>query len=94
MTTHIAPIPMATPATIGSPGRCESAIPPAAPRNIAGNTGTAAEGAERQAVRDALAHDEHQQGADRVPVAVLSSGPTASWPENSTSVKLRPVPAS
>jgi hypothetical protein len=39
MTTLIAPMPMATPAAIGNPGSCDSAIPPAAPRNIAGKTG-------------------------------------------------------
>src|SRR6266545_7072766 len=39
ITAHIAPMPMATPGTSGSPGRCDSAIPPAAPRNIAGKTG-------------------------------------------------------
>jgi hypothetical protein len=38
-TTDIAPMPMAAPATSGNPGRWDSAIPPAAPRNIAGNTG-------------------------------------------------------
>ena len=37
--TAIAPIPIATPATIGSPGRWDSATPTAAPMNIAGNVG-------------------------------------------------------
>jgi hypothetical protein len=36
---HIAPMPIATAGIIGSPGRCEAAIPPAAPMNIDGNTG-------------------------------------------------------
>jgi hypothetical protein len=35
----IAPIPMAAPAISGRPGRCDSAIPPAAPMNIQGKTG-------------------------------------------------------
>jgi hypothetical protein len=35
----MAPIPMATPSISGSPGRCDNAMPPAAPRNMAGNTG-------------------------------------------------------
>ena len=39
ITTDIAPMPMATPATSGSPGRCDSAMPPTAPMNIAGNVG-------------------------------------------------------
>ena len=39
MTAHIAPMPMAAPATRGSPGRWDRAIPPAAPRNMAGNIG-------------------------------------------------------
>jgi len=39
ITTHIAPMPMATPGTSGNPGRCDIATPPAAPRNIAGNAG-------------------------------------------------------
>ena len=39
MTTDIAAMPMATPSTSGSPGRCDSATPPAAPRNRAGNVG-------------------------------------------------------
>ena len=34
--TVIAPIPMATPAIIGSPGRCDNAMPPAAPMNMRG----------------------------------------------------------
>lgn len=32
ITTDIAPIPIAIPATMGSPGRCDMAIPPAVPR--------------------------------------------------------------
>ena len=39
ITALIAPIPMAAPATRGRPGRCDSAMPPAAPRNMAGNVG-------------------------------------------------------
>ena len=39
ITTVIAPMPMATPSTSGSPGRCDRATPPAAPRNMAGNVG-------------------------------------------------------
>ena len=39
ITADIAPMPMATPDTSGSPGRCDIAIPPAAPMNMAGNTG-------------------------------------------------------
>jgi hypothetical protein len=35
----IAPIPMAAPAIIGRPGRCDIAIPPAAPMNIPGKVG-------------------------------------------------------
>ena len=38
-TVHIAPIPIAAAGTNSSPGRCEAAIPAAAPTNIAGNTG-------------------------------------------------------
>ena len=37
--TDMAPMPMATPATSGRPGAWDSAMPPAAPRNIAGKTG-------------------------------------------------------
>ena len=37
--TVIAPIPMATAGTSGSPGRCDIATPPTAPRNIAGKVG-------------------------------------------------------
>jgi hypothetical protein len=39
MTTDIAPMPVATPATSGNPGRCDMAMPPAAPMNRAGKTG-------------------------------------------------------
>ena len=39
METLIAPIPMATAGTSGRPGAWESSIPPAAPMNMAGNTG-------------------------------------------------------
>ena len=39
MTVHMAPIPMATPGTSDMPGRCDAAIPAAAPMNIDGNTG-------------------------------------------------------
>jgi len=39
MTAVIAPMPIAAPAIIGRPGRCERAIPPTAPMNMAGNTG-------------------------------------------------------
>ena len=39
ITTLIAPMPMATPAIIGSPGRWDRAMPPAAPMNMAGKTG-------------------------------------------------------
>jgi hypothetical protein len=39
ITAHIAPMPMATPGTSGSPGKCDRAIPPAAPRNMLGKTG-------------------------------------------------------
>ncbi len=39
MAVVIAPIPIATPAIIGSPARCDSAIPPTAPRNIPGEIG-------------------------------------------------------
>ena len=35
----IAPMPIAAPAIIGSPPRCESAMPPAAPMNSPGKTG-------------------------------------------------------
>jgi hypothetical protein len=35
----IAPMPIATAGIIDSPGRCEAAIPPAAPMNIAGKMG-------------------------------------------------------
>src|SRR5664279_1940084 len=37
--THIAPIPMAAAGTTGNPGKWDNAIPPAAPRNIAGKIG-------------------------------------------------------
>jgi hypothetical protein len=39
ITTDIAPTPMATPSISGSPGRCDSAMPPAAPTNRAGKVG-------------------------------------------------------
>ena len=39
ITTAIAPMPMATPSISGSPGRCDSAMPPAAPMNRAGKVG-------------------------------------------------------
>ena len=39
ITTDIAPMPMATPSTSDSPGRCDSATPPAAPTNRAGKVG-------------------------------------------------------
>jgi hypothetical protein len=39
ITAVIAPMPMATPATSGSPGRCDAAIPPTAPMKIAGKIG-------------------------------------------------------
>ncbi len=39
ITAHMAPIPIAAPATGGSPGRCDSASPPTAPANMAGKTG-------------------------------------------------------
>jgi hypothetical protein len=39
MTTDIAPMPVATPATSGNPGRCDRAMPPAAPMNRAGKMG-------------------------------------------------------
>jgi len=39
MAVVIAPIPIATPAIIDSPARCDSAIPPTAPRNIPGEIG-------------------------------------------------------
>ncbi len=35
----IAPMPIAAPAIIGSPGRWDSAIPMVAPMNMPGNTG-------------------------------------------------------
>ena len=37
--TAMAPIPMATPAIMGRPARCDRAMPPAAPMNIDGNVG-------------------------------------------------------
>src|SRR5262249_2885224 len=37
--TDTAPIPIAVPVSMGSPGRCDIAIPSAAPRNSDGNTG-------------------------------------------------------
>ena len=37
--TDMAPMPIAAPATRGSPGRCDSTMPSAAPRNIAGKMG-------------------------------------------------------
>src|SRR3954447_14049575 len=39
MVQLIAPMPIANAGTSGRPGRCDAAIPPAAPMNIAGNTG-------------------------------------------------------
>ena len=39
ITTDMAPIPIARPGTSSIPGRCDAAMPPAAPMNIAGNTG-------------------------------------------------------
>lgn len=39
MTALIAPMPIAAPATAGSPGRCENAMPIAAPMYIAGKIG-------------------------------------------------------
>ena len=39
MTTLIAPMPMATPATSCSPGRCDMAMPPTEPIYRAGKTG-------------------------------------------------------
>ena len=39
ITVDIAPMPIATAGTSSSPGRCDAAMPPAAPMNIAGNTG-------------------------------------------------------
>ena len=39
ITVHIAPMPIATAGTSSSPGRSRAAMPPAAPMNIAGNTG-------------------------------------------------------
>jgi hypothetical protein len=37
--TDIAPMPVATPATSGKPGRWDKAMPPAAPMNNAGKMG-------------------------------------------------------
>ena len=37
--TAMAPMPMATPAIMGRPARCDSAMPPAAPMNMAGKVG-------------------------------------------------------
>ena len=39
ITTDIAPRPMATAGTSGNPGRCDRAMPPAAPMNSAGKIG-------------------------------------------------------
>ena len=39
ITADIAPMPMATAGTSGSPGRCDMAMPPAAPMNMAGKMG-------------------------------------------------------
>ena len=39
MATVIAPMPMAAPPIIGRPGRCERAMPPAAPMNMLGKIG-------------------------------------------------------
>ena len=39
ITVHIAPMPIATAGISGRPGRCDAAMPPAAPMNIDGNTG-------------------------------------------------------
>ena len=39
ITVAIAPIPIPTPATKGRPGRCESKMPPAAPKKIDGKMG-------------------------------------------------------
>jgi hypothetical protein len=39
ITVHIAPMPIAAAGMTSSPGRCDAAIPAAAPMNIAGRPG-------------------------------------------------------
>ena len=60
-------------------------MPPAAPMNMPGKIGPAAEGAQRQAVGERLAGDEQRRALrPSTPAALWMSGASASWPENST----------
>ena len=61
----IAPMPIAAPATIGRPGRCESAMPPTAPMNMPGKTGPPRKPLKRDGVGEPLAEDEQEQRPDR-----------------------------
>ena len=63
--------PIATPAIIDNPGRCDSAMPPAAPMNMRGEDRAAAEAAQRHAVGEALAYDEQHECPDRPGRGVL-----------------------
>ncbi len=66
MAAVIAPMPMAAPAIKPRPGRCESAIPPTAPMNIAGKIGPPRNELNAKRVGEGLAQDEQHERSDRV----------------------------
>ena len=76
-TAHIAPMPIAAPATAGSPGRWDSAMPPAAPMNIDGKIGPPRKVASAtEYARPLQATSRTSAPAEYVPLCV-SSGPSA-----------------
>ena len=87
----MAPMPMAMAGTRLSPGRCDMAMPPAAPMYMAGNDRPAAEAAQRDAVGEALAHHEQHERADGVARTLVDESGRPVSPENSTSAVLLSV---
>ena len=85
MTAHIAPIPIPTAGTSSMPGSSAAATPPAAPMNIAGNTGPPRKVDSEIAYASALHSISSSSAPTDQLAALLTTSGSWSWPEKSTS---------
>ena len=91
MTAHIAPIPIPTAGTSSMPGSSAAATPPAAPMNIAGNTGPPRKLDSEIAYASALQSISSSSAPTDQLAALLTTSGSWSWPEKSTSEAGWPV---
>ena len=89
----MAPRPMPAPATMGSPGKCDRATPPAAPMNMPGKVGPPRNPLIEAPYANPLQATRSKPPPTENEAVFVSSEGRADWPENNTSDDDFPLPS-